>query len=165
MKPLKMSQSITTDQQSSLINRLAFNTLMPILLVFAIASCNETPKEKLDDAATEVVNTNEELSAAKENYKDEIENYKKETNDKIAVNDQKLNDYKIKVAADKSDTKKANQKKIAELEQKNIDLKNKVNTYVDVDSRSWEIFKTQCSQDMQMLHSDVCNVCGVPSVK
>jgi hypothetical protein len=142
------------------MNKLKLFTVNATIGILSIVSCNETPKEKLATAAVELASSKDDYSEAKDNYQLEIDNYRVETNEKIATNEQKLIDYKLKVASDKTKAKLASQEQIRELEEKNTALRNRVNSYVVGDKANWEAFKKQCSAEMINLNGDISNVCG-----
>jgi lipopolysaccharide export LptBFGC system permease protein LptF len=133
------------------------NKLILILSVciLGIISCNESAKEKVDEAAAQVSETKADLTLAKEGFKQEIENYRVATIDKILSNDTVLTNYKLKVADEKTTMKKNYEKKLKLLEDKNFELKNRVNSYVANDKANWDEFKTQCDKDVNCMVVDI----------
>ena len=67
-------------------------------------SCN-TPKQKVENAQNNVTEANKDLDKANQEYLVEIENYRKETADKIAANDQSIVEFKARVEHDKKEAK------------------------------------------------------------
>ena len=130
--------------------------LILALAVFAIitgailTSCN-TPAEKVKDAQTNVTQANKDLDAANKEYLADIENYRKETADKITANDKSIVEFKARIEHEKKATKAEYNKKLTELEQKNSDLKKKLDDYKSDGKEKWETFKAEFSHDMDEL--------------
>jgi predicted small secreted protein len=127
-------------------------TLSAMLFIASssLTNCN-TSNTKVEDAKKDVIEAEKDLDLANEVYQNEIENYRKETLTKISDNDKIIADYKLKIKDEKKDVKLANEKKIAELDQKNIELKQKMNNYKANGKENWEIFKKEFNHDMDEL--------------
>lgn len=119
-------------------------------------SCN-TPAEKVDNAEKNVINATNDLDKANQEYLVDVENYRKETADKIAANDKSIADFKARIAHEKLDAQVAYQKKIVALEQKNSDLKKKIDGYKAESKEQWELFKVEFSKDMDELGTAFVN--------
>lgn len=115
-----------------------------------LTSCN-TSAEKVENAQNNVTEANKDLDKANKEYLADIENYKKETADKIAANDQSITEFNVRIENEKKEAKADYKKKIAELEQKNSDMKKKMDDYKAEGKEKWEIFKTEFSHDMDEL--------------
>ncbi|MFN0047522.1 MAG: hypothetical protein ACKVOU_00195 [Cytophagales bacterium] len=87
------------------------------LLSITFFSC-ETPSQKLENAQENADAANKNLDKVQEEYLVEIENYKLETQDRIAANNQSIAEFKSRVESEKKEAKMKYLKKIAELEQK-----------------------------------------------
>lgn len=127
-----------------------------VLLVFTVitgaifTSCR-TPAQKVENAQNNVTEANKDLDKANQEYLADIEKFRKETADKIAANDKSIAEFKARIENDKKDAKADYNKKIAELEQKNSDMKKKLDDYKAEGKESWEKFKTEFSHDMEEL--------------
>lgn len=131
------------------------NMSLITIITVLILSCNEVPKEQVNEAVAEVIETSADLEIAKQDFKQEIENYRVATIDKILSNDTVLISYKAKVADEKTAMKKIYEKKIKLLEAKNFELKNRVNSYIAEDKANWDEFKTQCDKDVNCMIVDI----------
>ncbi len=134
--------------------------LIASIILHTFTSCGSAPKEDVKLAAEEVILSKEHYDESKEDLKEEIENYKIETADKVDMNDKRLSDFKVKAANDKTKATAENQKQMDILVEKNAALKRRVNAFVAGDKANWEAFKQKCSEDMQSLDGDICNACG-----
>jgi F0F1-type ATP synthase membrane subunit b/b' len=113
-------------------------------------SCN-SPGEKIEKAIDKVNNANKELAKANEDYNNDVDNYKKEEAAKIAANDQSIADFKARIANEKKDAKAKYLKDIADLEQKNSDMKKELDIYKAESKENWAVFKVKFSHDMDEL--------------
>lgn len=122
-------------------------TALAMVTASFLTSC-DTPAQKVENAQTNVKDANKALDKANEDYLAEIQSYRKEEADKIAANDQSIAEFKTRIAGDKKEAKAEYTKKIAELEQKNSDMKKKLDEYKADGKDKWEKFKTEFNHDM-----------------
>ncbi len=132
-----------------LIFILAATTI--ILVGATITSCTSTPAEKVSNAQKEVTQATKDLEAANKAYLADIETYRKETADKVTANDKAIADFKVRIETQKQSAKGTYQKQIMELEQKNTDMKKKMDDYKVDTKEKWEAFKSEFSHDMEDL--------------
>ena len=139
-----------------MISRLGFK-IKNILIVFAFGllltstSCTSTPTEKLVSAQETAKQANADLEKAKADYLNEIDNYRKEANDKIDANNKSIAEFKARVANEKNDVRAEYKLKIAEIDLKNSDMKKQINDYKADSKDKWEAFKIQFTQSMNDL--------------
>lgn len=115
-----------------------------------LTSCS-TSAEKVENAQDKVSEATLDLETANEEYLVDIENYRKETEAKIAANDKSIAEFNARIENEKDKAKADYKKKIAELEQKNSDIKKKMAEYKAEGKEKWELFKTEFSRDMDEL--------------
>lgn len=115
-----------------------------------LTSCN-TSAEKVDNAEKNVQQANEDLYNANQEYLADVEKYRKETEDKITANNKSIMDFKARIALEKKDAQIAYAKEITVLEQKNSDLKKKIDTFKAESKEQWENFKVEFGKDMDEL--------------
>ena len=133
------------------MKKLIFTLSAFALLTSALfTSCN-TASEKVDNAEIKAIKADEDFNKVKEEYLADIENFKKETNAKIEANNQVIVEFKVKAANAKKDAKVYYEEQIAILEQKNIAMKAKLDTYQENGKDNWETFKTEFNKDMNDL--------------
>ena len=102
--------------------------------------CNNN-REKVENAEENVKKANQELIDAKAQYEKEWNQFKTDAELKISANEKKISDFKalIKTASGKSKAKY--EKEVIELEQKNVELRKRLNEYKFEGKDSWETFK------------------------
>lgn len=115
-----------------------------------VTSCS-TPAEKVENAQENVVEANEKLDDANEDYLTDVAAYRMETADKIAANEKSLAEFKLRIASEKQEAREDYNKKLAELEQKNADMKKKLDDYKADGKENWEKFKVEYNHDMDGL--------------
>jgi hypothetical protein len=126
-------------------------------LIFAGLAINgcDSPEKKVENAQNKVNEASNNLDSANRQYLAQIESYKKETNIKIEANAKSLADFKARVAHDKQDAKNDYHNKIAALEQKNSDLKLKLDDYKSESKENWEHFKKGFDADMDKVGTSI----------
>ena len=129
-----------------------FLSLLTVTFISGIIliSCNNS-SQKVDKAQKDVIEANKNLEDANKEYLADMEIYRTETANRIAANDQSIVELKAKIANDKKIAKADFKKKVAELEQKNSDMKKKMDEYKADGKENWEQFKTEFSRDMDEL--------------
>jgi|WetSurMetagenome_2_1015567.scaffolds.fasta_scaffold109767_1 DNA repair exonuclease SbcCD ATPase subunit len=107
----------------------------------------ENAKGNLKDAKAKVVEAQDELNSSKAEY----QKFKQESEEKITANEKKIAEFKAKIANEKAENKGVYDKDIAWLEQKNTDLKTKLDSYQGEGRENWEKFKKEFNHDMDEL--------------
>lgn len=131
-------------------NRL-FN-LASIVFVSGIlfTGCNMNNKnadksqDKVHDAKQNVVEANQALNNA-------IEEFKKESEEIFAANEKRIAEFKVKIAEEKLENKAILEKRLDEMEQKNIEMKKKLASYKNDGNEKWNTFKDEFNHDMKEL--------------
>ena len=80
-------------------------------------SCN-SPAKKVENAEEKVLEANKDLNQANQDYLTDIENYRRETAEKVAANEKTIADFNLRIASEKKAAKKNYQKQVAVLENK-----------------------------------------------
>lgn len=139
------------------INKLnASLVLASIIVLFFITSCN-SPAEKVENAQEDVVEAEQDLTEAQNDYSKEFENFKKEMDEKIATNDKKIAEINASMLKEKKSVQDENKEKIAILEQRNVNIKQRMSEYKDDGNEKWQSFKREFSHDMDELGESLKN--------
>ena len=125
-------------------------TTLTLITGAIVTSCN-TPAQKVEDAQKNVIEANKDLNEANEEYLAEIESYRKVAEDKIAANDRIIADFNSRIEQEKQDVKADYKKKIVLLEQRNSDIKKKLDDFKADGKEKWESFKAEFNRDMDEL--------------
>lgn len=139
-----------TSEKTKMKNYLLALAFMGITLGLINQSCS-TPEEKVMDAGKEVTDAREKLSESTRKYNEEIANYRITIAQEVAANNKLITDYNNRIAVSKITVDAATQKKIAELEKRNAEMKTKIDNYKYESAEKWEDFKTEFRFDMDQL--------------
>lgn len=115
-----------------------------------LISCS-SPSEKLADAKNEVKEANANFDKANEENIKDMENYKREAAEKIEANERSITEFKARISHEKAEAKVDYEKKIDALEQRNDDMKKKMDDYKADGQEKWQTFKTEFSHGMDEL--------------
>lgn len=131
-------------------NSIFIQPAVAAIMVAIVLSCN-SPADKLSKAEVNVTEAQENLDKATEAYLTDVENYRNETAGKIAANNKSIEEFKARIENEKKEARADYKKKIVELEQKNTDIKKKMDDYKADSKEEWEKFKTEFNHDMEEL--------------
>ncbi|WP_157813409.1 hypothetical protein [Flavobacterium sp. 5] len=134
---------------------LAIVTIMTGLM---LTSCKPNT-EKVQDAQENVDSTKTALTKAEDNLNqakraattEEWQQFKEDTNAKIEENNAKIAELKLKIKNAGKDIDKAYQRNIDTIEQKNKDLKIKIDSYKNDVNSDWNSFKRELNHDVDEL--------------
>ena len=125
-------------------------TILGFIASMSLTSCS-SPAEKVEKAADNVTKANEDLDKAHEDYIENIENYRKEAQEKFDANQQSIAEFSVRISNEKKEAKEDYKRKLAELELKNTDLKKRMDEYRASGKEGWEKFKSDFNNDMEIL--------------
>lgn len=131
-------------------NRLSALAAIAIVSGAMLTGCNmqdkkvETSKDMIQDAKEDVAEANMAMASA-------IEQFKEESAKLIAANEKSIAEFKRKSAEEKVADRAMLEEKVAELEQKNVALKEKLADYKNDGTKKWDAFKEEFNHDMKEL--------------
>ena len=136
-----------------------------ILTATILTGCqNSTKKEqvaqdKVVDAQADMKDATEELVVAKkEATAQQWKQFKAETNARIAENESRIAELKVKMNKTGNSIDAMYAKNIEELELKNKEIKVKVDTYKNDSNDDWESFKREYNHDMDQLNQSLKDI-------
>jgi predicted RNase H-like nuclease (RuvC/YqgF family) len=133
------------------ISILALATLMAGAMLTSCQSSAkkaENARDNLQEAKDNVIEAKQELNQA---LNDSIQQFKKDSKEKISNNEKIIAEFKARIAKSEKATKVKYEKTVAELEQKNNDLKKKLENYMDEGQDKWTSFKSEFNHDIDEL--------------
>jgi hypothetical protein len=139
--------------------------ILSVMTATVLIGC-QTSTKKEDEAKDNVADAREDTEDAKENLMvakkeataEEWKKFKEETNTRIAENKIIIAELKAKIKNTGSSIDLMYAKKIDELEQKNKEIKIKVDSYKNDTSDDWESFKREYNHDMDQLSQALKNL-------
>lgn len=120
------------------------------MTITTFTSCKNS-SEKVDKAKANVTEAYTDLEKANKEYQADVEGYRNEASRKVEANNKTIAEFKSRIETQKKEAKADYIKKITELEQKNSDIKKKMDDYKDDGKENWEKFKTEFNHDMEQL--------------
>jgi len=131
---------------------ISFLTASTFAVAIILSSCTSS-SEKVENAQDDVTKATIALDEANKEYLADIEKYRIETAEKILANEKNIMELNLLIANEKKEAKADYKKKMAELEQKNNTLKNKMLEYKESGKENWDKFKVEFNRDMEELGS------------
>ena len=117
----------------------------------AFVSCKPATKEEIE-AKENVQEANEELTEAKRAATaEEWQEFKDDMNEAIKKNEERIAELKLEMKKTGKSVDAQYEKSIDDLEQKNKDLKIKMETYKNDANADWQSFKREFNHDMDEL--------------
>jgi uncharacterized protein YPO0396 len=136
------------------MKRIILLSVITVFMAGTIFMSCQTSAEKVNQAKEDVVQAKQDLDQA---IKDSIVQFRKESELKISSNEILITEYRNKIVSVKKEAKLAYEKDLAELEQKNDLLKEKLSAFKDNETDKWESFKKEFSGDMNDLGTALKN--------
>jgi hypothetical protein len=96
----------------------------------------------------DVSTTKQEAREARAEQRAEWKAFKKDSEEKIDANQTKIDEFKVKMDNAGPERKAKYGDRVAKLEQKNSDLRKRLEEYQDREPSRWEEFKTNFKHDM-----------------
>jgi hypothetical protein len=98
------------------------------------------------------------LEVAKKDSAADFQKFKKESELKISNNQKQITALKTKKSTESKEVKDKYDKKVLALEQKNNELKKRIETCNGQDKTAWEKFKIQFNKDMDELGKSIKSI-------
>lgn len=122
-----------------------------------LTSCNSSSKkienaeDKVLDAKEAVIDAQSDLNLARQDSVTEFQKFKTEFQNQISANEKSIAGLKLTIAGASQENKILYEKKVAELEEKNSNLKIKLAEYKEGETDQWQTFKSEFKRDMTEL--------------
>ncbi|MEO8761453.1 MAG: hypothetical protein ABI448_11210 [Bacteroidia bacterium] len=138
--------------------------LLGFMAAVLITSCESNEKkvehaeENVQDAKTNLTVAAQELNQAREDSVNDYILFKKESEIKLKENDVKIADLKEKMKANKKAIQIKYQKKLDELNEKNIKLQEEIQQYKESDKSKWNTFKLEFNRKIDELGNSISTI-------
>lgn len=119
-----------------------------------------TAAQRVEKAEDNVVEAKKDLEKVQEAYLADIENYRRETAVKIAANEERIAALNAKTESERKEARAEYKKKVTTLEQRNTNMKKKLDNYKAEGKDKWERFKTDFNREMDDLGNAFKNMIG-----
>jgi transketolase len=125
-------------------------TVLLLALTMSFFGCKEATDNTKENQEKEVA-TQQKMNEENENYKEDMEAFKKRITADIDANEKSILAFKIRIASQKMEAKADYEKKIDALNKKNTDMKKRLDDFKTDNKTNWDSFKTEFSRDMDEL--------------
>ena len=121
-----------------------------LIVAAMLPGCN-SPSKKVENAQENLDQAEQELDQHQKDSILEFLAFKKASEDRISDNEKMIESFKARMATDRTQMKETDQKIIDELEQKNINMRKKIDEYKEKGKDEWEAFKVGFNHDLDEL--------------
>lgn len=104
-----------------------------------------------ENAKDNVEKANQDMIDAQVLFEKEWQQFKSDAESKINTNQQKIDDFKVAMKTTSTKFKAKYENEVLTLEQKNIELKKKLNDFKYERKENWEEFKKAFNNDMDIV--------------
>ena len=132
-------------------------SMFAFLITGMLLSCNDTPAENVEEAEENVVEAQQELEEARQDSMEYV-TYRTEAERKLDENDQKIAALKERQRTAAKEVEDKYDRDIEEMERRNKELRDNVQTYQQGGRDRWESFKQKFNEDLDALGNSISNV-------
>jgi DNA repair exonuclease SbcCD ATPase subunit len=119
-----------------------------------LSSC-QSQADKIKDAEKKVQDAQNKVTEAKLNLdqalKDSIQQFKKTSEEQIAANEKSIADFKAKLEKNKKANRVQYEKRLAELEQQNREMRKRLDDFREDGKENWVSFRNKFNHDMEQM--------------
>ena len=130
------------------MKKINFTLLFATSLSAAILSACNSPSQKVENARVDLIIAKQELSQAQKDSAADYELFRKQSEERINNNEKVIAAFKERMLTDKKQIKASDQKIIDKLEERNINLRKKIEEYKENGKDKWSAFKLEFNHDM-----------------
>ena len=102
-------------------------------------------QDNLQAASEKVETANKELNQA---MKDSIQQFRKESEEKLNANEKSIAEFKVKISKEKQENRARYERKLADLELQNREMRKNLEEFNDAQRDKWESFRDRFKHDM-----------------
>ncbi|WP_026993815.1 hypothetical protein [Flectobacillus major] len=135
--------------------------LLTFLAIIGLTNCNTSPEKKeakVEEAKADVVEATKDLQQARSDSVNEYRKYKVEAETRLAENERIIGEIEEKLKTEDAKTRASLEKDLNVLNQKNADLKFKIQNYEEGPKEKWGIFKQNFNRDMDALGKSISSL-------
>ena len=150
-----MAEHLHNKLKKNIMKKLSFRTsaltfgVAVVITIFG-TSCTSS-SDKVADSKENVREEQAELNKANQEYLKDVEAYRRETADRIVVNNEQISDLNARIEEVNANNRDSYKQKVADLERKNIEMKTRLDNFEAEGKDEWKQFKTEFDRDMANL--------------
>lgn len=123
-------------------------------IVSVMTGCTNSA-DQVEDAEANVTKAENDLAVANQEYLAEVEAYREESAMRIAANQKSIDEFNMRIANEKKDVRSDYKQKIAMINEKNTDLKRRLDQYKAEGKEQWVTFKSEMNREMDDLGQSI----------
>jgi outer membrane murein-binding lipoprotein Lpp len=116
-----------------------------------LTGCEKTKEQKVKDAKETLAGAQEDLNNAQSRFLAEWQAFKDDSEQKIEANQKRIEAFKTKMGKMGAKVKGKYDKEVADLEQRNLQLRDKLADFKDDGKSKWKEFKKNFNNDMDAI--------------
>lgn len=132
-------------------------TFIAVVSSLMYTSCKSS-SEKVENAEEKVTEAEQNLNDAQQEYQADLDNYRMLTASTIETNNRNIAEFNARIENEKNEVRAEYRTKIAELEAKNNEMKQKLDNYQSEGKDQWESFKNEFNRDMDQLGRSISDL-------
>lgn len=132
-------------------------TFIAVVSSLMYTSCKSS-SEKVENAEEKVTEAEQNLNDAQQEYQADLDNYRMQTASTIETNNRNIAEFNARIENEKNEVRAEYRTKIAELEAKNNEMKQKLDNYQSEGKDQWESFKNEFNRDMDQLGRSISDL-------
>jgi hypothetical protein len=117
----------------------------------------EKARENIQEGKKDVIKAKQDLKVAQKDSVADYQKFKKESEAKIKANEKSIAELKVKVSKVDLKEKAEYEKKLGAIEQKNVNLKKRLEDYNAKGQSKWTTFKLKFDSDIEELGKELKN--------
>ena len=135
------------------MKKTIFLLAITLFMAGTISQSCQSPADKVEDASEKVDKAQANMDLAQQELdlaiKDSIQQFKKESEEKIAKYDHDIVAFKEKIAKENYENRARDERKLAELEQQNNEMKQRLADFNEGRRDQWGSFRAKFNHDME----------------
>ena len=147
------------------MKELIFNFGIALLMAGTILTSCESSATKVENAIDRVDAANDQLELAQQKLnqaiKDSIRQFKEASEAKIQVYEQNIAEFKARIAKENNEARVRDERKLADLEQQNREMKQNLAGFNEAQRDQWLSFREKFNRDMEKQQRAFKNFWGI----
>jgi len=137
------------------MKKTIFTLSITFIMAGTMLSSCQSQAEKVKDAQDKMQTAQNKVVEAQLNLdqaiKDSIQQFRKASEEQINANEKNIAEFKIKIAKENKENRARYEKKLADLEQQNIEMRKRLDEFREDSKENWISFRTKFNHDMEKM--------------
>lgn len=134
------------------MKKTLFTLAAAVCITGAMLSGCQSSADKVKEAEEKLQKANEKVDVATQELdqalRDSIQQFRKESEAALTENEKNITEYRIKIAKENPGNRARDERRLAELEQQNRDMRRNLQEFNEVQRDKWDSFRARFKNDM-----------------